>query len=393
VLVRLSVCLIARNEEQNLPRALKSVGGVADEVIVTDTGSTDATVDIASQFGAQVHHFPWCDDFSAARNFTLDQARGRWVLWLDADEELLPVSDEGLSRSLDSDHVLAYNVIVQDLVRSDRLDLYAETWHLRLFRLDPDLRFRGRCHPQFFPPVHETAKGRDLSVATSTITLRHYGYVPSVLRSKLERGLRLLELELHDRPGQFYYLVEYGRTLLALGNDEQGWAVVAEAAEQLVPFLNRRAPFNTMVAPLLESLLQLPEDRLPPGISMNTLSDLSERWFPKAAPLLWIKAKREFSNGAFEEAERILRLLLEMGSAHSYDRSVGFNPAIVGDDALLNLGACLLRQGKMDEAERCFKGLLKSDTRGSEARSNLDAIDRLRRDFGVRRTRNETKRR
>jgi tetratricopeptide (TPR) repeat protein len=392
-LVRLSVCLIARNEEQNLPRALKSIGGVADEVIVTDTGSTDATVDIASQFGAQVYHFPWCDDFSAARNFTLDQARGRWVLWLDADEELLPASDEELSRSLDSDQVLAYNVIRQDLVRSDRLDLYAETWHLRLFRLDPYLRFRGRCHPQFFPPVYETAKNRGLSVATSTITLRHYSYVPSVLRTKLERGLRLLELELRDRPGQFYYLVEYGRTLLALGNDERGWAVVTEAAEQVVPFLNHRAPFNTMAAPLLESLLQLPEDRLPPGITMSTLFDLSERWFPKAAPLLWIKAKREFDNGAFEEAEGILRLLLEMGRDHSYDRSVGFNPTIIGDDALLNLGACLLRQGKMDEAERCFKGLLKSDTRGSEARSNLDAIDRLCRDFGVRRTRPKAKRR
>jgi hypothetical protein len=390
-LVRLSVCLIARNEEQNLPRALKSIGGIADEVIVTDTGSTDATAHIAAQFGAQVHHFPWCDDFSAARNFTLDQARGQWVLWLDADEELLPGSDEELTRSLESDQVLAYNVIRQDLVRSDRLDLYAQMWQLRLFRLDPDLRFRGRCHPQFFPPVHETAKGKGLSVGTSTITLRHDGYVPAVLRSKLERGLRLLELELHDRPGQFYYLVEYGRTLLALENDERGWAVVAEAAEQLVPVLNHRTPFSSMIAPLLECLLQLPEDRLPPGITMNTLLDLSERWFPRAAPLLWIRAKREFDNGSFEEAEGVLRLLLEMGRAHSYDRSVSFNPAIIGDDALLNLGACLLRQEKMDEAERCFKGLLKSDTRGSEARSNLDAIGRLRRDFGVRRTRPKAK--
>ena len=390
-MVRLSVCLIARNEEQNLPRALKSIGGIADEVIVTDTGSTDATADIASQFGAQVHHFPWCDDFSAARNFTLGQARGRWALWLDADEELLPVSDEELTRSLESDQVLAYNVIRQDLVRSDRLDLYAQMWQLRLFRLDPDLRFRGRCHPQFVPPVHETAKGKGLSVGTSTITLRHDGYVPAVLRSKLERGARLLELELHDRPGQFYYLVEYGRTLLALENDERGWAVVAEAAEQLVPVLNHRTPFSSMIAPLLECLLQLPEDRLPPGITMNTLLDLSERWFPRAAPLLWIRAKREFDNGSFEEAEGVLRLLLEMGRAHSYDRSVSFNPAIIGDDALLNLGACLLRQGKMDEAERCFKGLLKSDTRGSEARSNLDATGRLRRDFGVRRTRPKAK--
>ena len=183
------------------------------------------------------------------------------------------MSDEELGRFLESDQVLACNVTRQ-LVRSDRLDLYAEMWQLRLLRLDQDLHFRGRCDPQFFPPVHETAKGRGLRAAAPAVTLRHYGYVPAVLRSKLERGLRLLELEPHDRPGQFDYLVEYGRTLLALGNEERGWTVVAEAAEQFVPFLDRRTPFNSMVALLPECLLQLPEARLPPGITTNTLFDL-----------------------------------------------------------------------------------------------------------------------
>jgi len=74
-MVCLSVCLIARNEERNPPRALESIGGIADEAIVTDTGSADATADIAAQFGAHVRRFAWCDDFSAPRNFTLGQAR------------------------------------------------------------------------------------------------------------------------------------------------------------------------------------------------------------------------------------------------------------------------------------------------------------------------------
>jgi len=82
----LSVCLIARNEAHNLPRALKSVAGVAGEIIVTDTGSTDQTPEVAAGLGARVSHFPWCDDFSASRNFAVSQARGQWVLWLDADD-------------------------------------------------------------------------------------------------------------------------------------------------------------------------------------------------------------------------------------------------------------------------------------------------------------------
>ena len=92
----LSVCLIARNEESSLPRALASVHGLAGEIIVADTGSTDRTRSIAEDFGAVVSDFPWCDDFSAARNFAVGQARGDWILWLDADEELLPGSEEEL---------------------------------------------------------------------------------------------------------------------------------------------------------------------------------------------------------------------------------------------------------------------------------------------------------
>lgn len=66
----------------------KSVRGVADEIIVVDTGSTDSTLQIALSFGAKVVHHPWNGDFAAARNAGLQQARGQWILILDGDEEL-----------------------------------------------------------------------------------------------------------------------------------------------------------------------------------------------------------------------------------------------------------------------------------------------------------------
>ena len=71
-----SLCLIARNEEKNIERVLRSIKPVADEIILTDTGSTDATIQIAQKFGAKISHFPWCDDLSAARNFGYKQATG-----------------------------------------------------------------------------------------------------------------------------------------------------------------------------------------------------------------------------------------------------------------------------------------------------------------------------
>ncbi len=84
-----SLCMIVRNEEKVLTRCMDSVRGIADEICITDTGSTDKTREIAAQYGT-VQVFPWCDDFSAARNFSFAQARMDYTLWLDADDVLLP---------------------------------------------------------------------------------------------------------------------------------------------------------------------------------------------------------------------------------------------------------------------------------------------------------------
>ncbi len=95
----LSLCMIAKNEEDNIERALMSVKPVVDEMIVVDTGSTDRTKDIARALGAKVYDFPWTDNFSDARNFSISKATGKWVLVLDADEAISPL-DYGKLREL-----------------------------------------------------------------------------------------------------------------------------------------------------------------------------------------------------------------------------------------------------------------------------------------------------
>ncbi|HEY0255321.1 MAG TPA: glycosyltransferase, partial [Kofleriaceae bacterium] len=90
--MRLSLCMIARDEEEDLPRLLESVRDLADELVLVDTGSRDATVRYARDAGARIVELAWPNDFAAARNVSLDHASGDWILVLDADEEVVDVA-------------------------------------------------------------------------------------------------------------------------------------------------------------------------------------------------------------------------------------------------------------------------------------------------------------
>ena len=79
-------CIIAKNEEDNIGYCLSHLKSVADEQIVVDTGSNDRTVEVAKELGAKLFYFDWIDDFSAARNYALEKAKGDWIVFLDCDE-------------------------------------------------------------------------------------------------------------------------------------------------------------------------------------------------------------------------------------------------------------------------------------------------------------------
>lgn len=92
----ISLCMIVKNEEQVLGRCLDSVAGAVDEIVVVDTGSGDATKAVAARYTDRVYDFAWIDDFAAARNFAFSKGTMEYLLWLDADDVLLPGDREGL---------------------------------------------------------------------------------------------------------------------------------------------------------------------------------------------------------------------------------------------------------------------------------------------------------
>src|SRR4051794_31087896 len=137
-----SLCLIARDEEANLPACLASAAGLAAEVVVVDTGSADRTREVAAGLGAKVVDFPWCDDFAAARNAGIDRASGAWIFWLDADDPLDPPNRDRLRdllAGLRDEHVGYLMTCVSPSAAG-----VAAVDHLRLFRNRPDVRWRSR---------------------------------------------------------------------------------------------------------------------------------------------------------------------------------------------------------------------------------------------------------
>ncbi len=98
--MKINLVMIVKNEERSLERCLRTVDNLVDEVILVDTGSTDKTMEIAKEMGAKVYTFAWVDDFSAARNFALDQSDADWNLVLDGDEYLRAVTRDKLEEML-----------------------------------------------------------------------------------------------------------------------------------------------------------------------------------------------------------------------------------------------------------------------------------------------------
>ena len=368
---RLSVCLLARDEERNIERAIRSVGGIADELIVVDAGSTDRTSEVATGQGARVVPFDWDDDFGAGRNAALDAADGDWVLWLNPDEELVNPGDPLIRALIEpSEEPVGFMARVRHVARADRPDQYAEAWDLRLFRRRPDLRYVGRLHPILTP----NGEAEGPRVAPSDLAIRRHAYLSELDEGKLRWAVRLLERELADRPGHLPYLIEYGSTLLRL-NDPRGRGVMAEALGRIADVADAPNPPGSEAQVALEYVIRAPSDDAEPlPIGPEEAAALALRWFPNSPPLLWALAERYARLGRGAAAIVLLERLVQLGASGTFDRSRPFEPGIVGPRALLNLAECCRALGRPEDAARHARLLLGDPDVGNRASAILDEV-------------------
>lgn len=208
--MKISACMIAKNEEKVIARCIESYRMAVDEIIVVDTGSTDQTVAIAQSLGAKVFHFQWIDDFAAAKNYALSKAKGDWIIFLDADEYFANGTGSNIRpflRKLDK----AYRIVVCRMLNLDEDSGQAgsELTHMRIFKNDKQLRYIN--------PIHEVLhyRGQNMQAYLAErdeLFIHHTGYSENINLDKAKRNLALLLKQLagdkEAKPEYYYYLAD-----------------------------------------------------------------------------------------------------------------------------------------------------------------------------------------
>jgi glycosyltransferase involved in cell wall biosynthesis/tetratricopeptide (TPR) repeat protein len=242
-----SLTMIVKNEEHNLPACLDSVADLVDEVIVVDTGSTDATVDVAKRRGAKVFHFPWVDSFAAARNEALRHATGQWILWMDADDRLDQENRRKLQELLTDLPSEITGFVMKCLCVPDQNSATGTVVdHVRLFPNHQQLRWKYRIHEQILGAIR-ALRG---NVRWSDVVIQHIGYQdPAVRKSKMHRDLRLLHLENQENPDDPFTLFNLGSSYLEQNRP-------AQAVEALERSLRRSDSSDSIVRKLYSLIAQ-----------------------------------------------------------------------------------------------------------------------------------------
>ncbi|SHF90477.1 glycosyltransferase [Ornithinibacillus halophilus] len=201
--VFLSVCMIVKDEEKVLKRCLESVIGIADEIIIVDTGSVDKTKGIALEYTEKVFDYIWEDDFSKARNFAASKANGEWIFAIDADEFVDRDSFSELKKDL-MEKPPVYNILAVQIVNFVGINgkNTSLNFHERIYRNDGKI--------SYYRSIHELLEHKDSmeNRGVSEFQIFHSGYMKSVVeeKEKQKRNLTILINKKEKEPIDYYFI-------------------------------------------------------------------------------------------------------------------------------------------------------------------------------------------
>ncbi len=332
--------MIVRNEEKFLEGCLESIKDVVDEIVIVDTGSTDATKKIAARYGARVFDFPWTGDFSAARNEALAHCRGDWILYIDADERLRPAAKEEVRRLLADMSNAAYTV------RFHPIGGYTAYKEYRVFRNDPRIRFYSAIHETIFPSIEKFMEEEGLGIGESALAIDHTGY-DGELTHKHERNLPLLRAQIERDPWRMYLRWQLGVAQKGLGDKEGAEKTWMEAIE----ITRAKEKVNYEDSHAYYEIICLMNER---GEDCGVMLDEALGLFPDNYLLIWTKAVTLVRSGRFGEAIPILEGLVSVDPDTLTDGPLSYNEAIFRELSYEPLAACLFKLGRYGESLRYY---------------------------------------
>jgi hypothetical protein len=330
---RITACLIARNESPVIGRALNSLCGQVDEIIVVDGGSTDDTVAIARAAGARVVVEPWRHDFAHARNAAVSAAIGDWVLVIDCDETLQAGGGKLLRAAIQREKHPAW--IVQS--RSHTAGGPSDNEMVRLGRRDPTRRFVRSIHEHVEPAFE--------SIGRTKVIVQHWPSSVAQREAKFLRNIDLLDRHLTVHPEDLYCRINRMHTQRALAHPQ--WCDDLTATFRLIKWSALTPTDVGNVSVLLELALMAP--RVP--LSHAHFASIAARWFPRNCVLAglscWRWADTQHWTEAIAAGERAQRLW----QTRTFDASHPFDPSFLHDQLPATLAHAHRQLGQSQAAK------------------------------------------
>jgi tetratricopeptide (TPR) repeat protein len=368
----LSLCMIVKNEATTLARCLASAKPYVDELIVVDTGSTDNTIEIAKSFGAEIYTFEWCNDFAAARNYTLAKASGHWVLILDADEEL-KVEVNTFQTCLETAMTaIAFAIPLRDVISNE-----TAMHPLRLFRRLDDLKFVGRYHE------HLRYQGNPLTDNSivkllPNVEIIHYGYSEATIAQKSPLRIPILEKIRQDEGLDLMLLWTLSGMYECVQDLEGAQGCYREAFARLSPDLLANTPPQDTRA--VRSWLYSLGVRSLEAEDFETASFICQQgsaWFSDYPPLHYLNGLLLKLLGFPRGAIPYFELCLEASRTGKYFMGEPFNQDLISVYPAYEIGNSFLALGNPLQAIAAFDLALSFNPNHPQAQLNLEAAKAL----------------
>ena len=299
-----SLCMIVKNESKYLGRCLESVKDLVDEIIVVDTGSTDNTVEIARKYGASVYEYQWDNNFSNARNKSLEHATKEWILLMDGDDEFNREDMDKFIQLINTSDKDGHYFITQSYTGEKPGKDVVTNLNLRLLRNNGKYKFTRAIHEQI---TDCTGKTDYTNFTTEEIHIFHYGYLTDVVKEKekRKRNISILQEELKKDPYNAFHCFNMGNEYFALGDQEKALSYFNKVYEKIdfnIGFSSKLVIRRIMC---MEELGRYEE-------ALNAISE-GLKAYPKFTDLEYLRGYIYYKIGRFSLAIESMNRCIEMG--------------------------------------------------------------------------------